>query len=135
MKTRPVRRGIESAPILCGPTVWRLHTASHTFGPWVMQTLCDLQIRKLDSISTFPSSSSSKNIILGLLRYVVARSHKIKEKKKKCVQSKKWCMLDLPASASRNLAELIGLLEFCVTRVLVHVANMIHGNFGAMDPM
>jgi hypothetical protein len=49
--------------------------------------------------------------------------------------SKKWGMQNLPASASRDLADLIDLLEFCVTKVLVHVPNVIHGKFGAMDPM
>jgi hypothetical protein len=44
-------------------------------------------------------------------------------------------MQNLPASASRDLADLIDLLEFCVTKVLVHVPNVIHGNFGAMDPI
>jgi hypothetical protein len=32
-------------------------------------------------------------------------------------------MQNLPASTSRDLADLIDLLEFCVTKVLVHVPN------------
>jgi hypothetical protein len=44
-------------------------------------------------------------------------------------------MQNLPASASQDLADLIDLLEFCVTKVFVHVPNVIHGNFGAMDPI
>ena len=41
----------------------------------------------------------------------------------------------LPSATSRDLADLLCLLEFCVIKVLVHVVNMIHGKFGAMDPV
>ena len=48
---------------------------------------------------------------------------------------KSWSTWNLPVSNSRDLANLIDLLGFCVTEVLVYSVDMIHGKVGAIDPV